>query len=786
MVAVFLPALYESQGDSTEVEKKVDNGDENKDIPSIDVCASLLCMLDERSYHRRMICDANELSRQILLPLSLPWMHKGNPVARNIPYDIDDMTEVLMADDGKFTPYERGPLGFGRFDIGQMRRGPTNTRLATSADSWCTASRRSHDPGIIEVSSIALPLYASCPSKARENHNTGDVDDQPLSVESTNGTDNSKTCDYVPAGEISLRYYEHTAKEKKRKIAEVRSCAQRQFISVKVNSSSSRASIFSDIKLDGKSRHGKLLEASLPAEVQNGKFLSTSKAQIVADSLGSYDSRYGLSSTTGRNGSRVSCGRTRLIWTQKNPPDQPQKVSFSSSLTGHRFEGATQKRPRDIRLALIVGGEIFGADNASNEWPDKKFASISSFPAERSSSQSEELFDHPHAQCMLDDEAFVKNILQSGNERGKSRGRNIGSQPVLECLPDSSGLIGVVCSSTGKIAISSAHECLNHAAKMNSPKCTVCWGSNLDKNTIVRECHECGVLAHQQCCYDKGQLHEVSDNGFGKDQIWRCAVCCFKSNQHAKNGNHGASMANEQAKKSKRKAKLPQWLQDSHIDDPLTAGKSENTMATESHGIQCALCSFSGGAMSRVRIGNECHWIHEVCRVWLKGRQCTQDASSGLNAECVLCGKGPASNKVDISSENTVGALSGYVLKCAASRCHVHFHPMCALVSTKLSESNTNSEVSFIGEQKNVNNTLLELSKQVDRQLCSCYTLTALDIEVTTGASGKDPGAERQFNLPIGFCGIHNPKREASFRGLYPGGKYLTPEVMRIPVVKQD
>lgn len=745
--------------------------DEIGDSFSIDACASLLTMLDERSYQRDLLRDANQLSERVLLPLALPWMHKGNPVTRNVPFDIDDMTEILMADDGRFSPHEHGPLGFGRFDIGQLRRGPINTRLATSADSWCTASRRSDDPGVMEVSSVVLPIYSSSASLLETNNTASQ--EESLDGEQTYNGDIIAPSTEDPVGEISLRFHEHTTKAKKRKITEVRSCVQRQMISVKVGSSSSRSSIFTDLKLDGKSRYGRLLEACLPAEIQNGRAMTTSKAQQIADCLGSYDVRHGLtSSSTAGKSSRTSCGRTRLIWTEKNGSDHPQRVFFSSSLTGLRIEGATQKRPRDIKLAIRVGGEILGASEESARDTTPLLGSI---PTATSLSQSDELFDHPRAQCMLDDEEFTKNILTAGQDRSKGRGRSVGCQPVIDCLPDGTGMIGVICSTPGKMALASAHECLNQAAKLEGRKCTVCWTSDVDKNLIVRECDECGVLAHPQCCYDRGELFVVDET-----DIWRCTVCCFKLKQRTVAGKDSVA-AIEQAKKSKRKTKLPQWLQDSHIDDPLTAGKSDNGLGeNESHGIKCALCTYHGGAMSQVEVEGEPHWIHEVCRIWLKGRQ--SPAVTGT-AECALCGKGRAPKSPNESTELSVNALSGYVLKCASSRCQIHFHPMCALVATALSECSPEWRSSVDHTE---NGQLLELSKLVDRRLCACYTLTALDVQVAVGARGKDPGAEKSLKLPIAFCGIHNPKREAAFRGLYPGGKFITADVMRIPAVLAD
>jgi hypothetical protein len=707
-------------------------------------------------------------------------MHKGAPVARNMPFDIDDMPEILMVDDGFYTPHEDGPLGFGRFDVGQLRRGPLNTRLATSADSWCSASRRSNDPGVIEVSSVFLPLRPRIPSVLG-----GQDSDSSAPNDEGECEENASLYQYsAPAGELSLRCFEHSSKTKRRKIEEVRSCTRRQLMSVKVNSSSSRLSICNDLKMDSSSRCGKLLEANLPAEVQNGRYMSAAKAQGVAENLGTYDWRHGLSSTstTGKNAKSTSCGRTRLMWTEKSPHEMPQKVFFTSLLTGVRLEGNTQKRPRAIKVAIRVGGEIFGSESQSDSSAADTF--VNNFPVDVPRKNVNHIYEHPRAECVLDDEELKNNVLnetsRKGNDRNKTRERSALSYPVLECLPDNNGLIGVICSSPGRIPLSSVHECLNHAAKETDMKCcTVCWAPDLDENSKVYECSECGVCAHLRCCYNKGETQSIPNNGVEARYIWKCAVCCYKSTsaQQPVSGSLDASTTTEQAKKSKRRSRPPQWLKDSHIDDPLLAGKSDNTFGEiGSHGVKCVVCPYHGGAMSRVKIGDDPVWIHEVCRVWLKGSLRPPPIKS-VEAEyhaCVLCGQGERAHATK-SDEEMAKPAPDYVVKCASSRCQVHFHPMCALLSKRLTKMSIESQTAANIEDP------VELSKQRDVNLCACFTLTALDCEVARERTGKDPGTKDVVTVPIGFCGIHNPSREAAFRGLYPAGKYVTPDVMKIP-----
>jgi len=733
-------------------------------MSSIDALASALAVLDTRAYHRALVCDSSGLFQRIVQPLSLPWMHRGPPIARNTAFDIDDMTETLTADDGSFTPHSSGPLGFGRYDIGQLRRGSSNTRLATSWDSVCSASRRSTDPGILEVSSITLPLsfspnasHSTVPEAKRDLKATGVFRD-------TDGAVNA------PAGEISLQCFERNAQTRRSRVAKVKICAKQRLISVRVGSSSSRSSIFTDIKLDTESRYGKMLQATLPPEVQNGKVLNAVNAQKVAESLGSYDSRHGFPKTTSAGRSqRIGCGRTRLVWTdRRGPADQPQKVIHSSLLCGERLEQGSHKRPRDVTVTIRVAGAVFGGRPVADD--------------QTLGLRSQARLGFANAECTLDDDELVKSILadthKASTDRNKARTRVVSAFPVLDCLPDSNGAIGVVCTVPGKIPWSSVHERLNHAAKLSSVRsCTVCWSPDHDQSYVVQECAECGTLAHTQCCYDSGKIEDIHsiDDSSTKLSWWRCAVCCFKKSQPSVVVTKSNSAPTEQSSRSRRKPKLPQGLRDFHIDDTLPAGRPDHIQGEiASHGIKCALCPYHGGAMSRVKSGKDFVWMHEVCRLWRSGVvDCTSDIQES-KFKCALCGK---TEKRRMSSNGSSEELSsenrGYLIKCASSRCQVYFHPMCALLSSKMNEfeSITPSPGQFHPFT----------DQGIDQGLCAAFSLSAMNCEVARGDTGEYGIHSTTIRIPIGFCGIHNPNRSPTSRGLYPAGKHMNNDTIQIP-----
>ena len=320
----------------------------------MNACATILAELDSRSYRRSLIQDANKITEQILQPMSLPWTHKVNPVARNIPCDIDEMIDVVTADDGSHTPYDNGNFGFGQFETGRPRSGTSLVRLANSSENFRSAARRSNDPGIIEYSMITLPSsYPSYhpeplpPLKLQLYEDSNDFNDDNSQVE----------------GSTILRCFEATQKMKRRKIDQARSNVSSYQISVKINSSSSRSSIFTlspneeDLQKNGTTI---TLEAILPLEVENGRRLSKTRAKEISDQLGSYDIHDGLSSLQqGKNSNRPLVGRTRLMWTSKGLTDEPQQFMYSSLLTGQKLGAGAERRPRSIRVRITVGGEIW-------------------------------------------------------------------------------------------------------------------------------------------------------------------------------------------------------------------------------------------------------------------------------------------------------------------------------------------------------------------------------------------------------------------------------------------
>jgi hypothetical protein len=718
---------------------------------SVDVCATMLAALDTRSYQQSLVRDANRVVERILEPLAFPWTHKVIPVARNLPCDIDELIDLITLDDGLYSPFENGGFGFGRFDTGQFRSCESSVILPNSSSAFRSATRRSNDPGVIEFTTISLPPHQF------ERFWL----DEPVEVECPNTRFNGVGTE--------LRCFETIQAIKKRKVEQARSSIRTTKISVRINSSSSRSLILNETQTTrkGGAFPPHLLEATLPQEVQIGRKLSGSHAKSVADSLGSYDVRHslGLTNQSGKNSSRIAVGRTRIMWTEKSPSDQPQRVFFSSLLTGDRLEGGIQKRPRDIRLCIIIDGKAFsGRQKQRNTLQNEAQGLVKGI--------------NP-LQGTLDCDQYIQNLLASDCE-AKISAENY--PPTLDCVPDSCGCIHVVCTSPGRISKNSVTPLLRNAAGKVNPSCTVCWGST-SMGLEVKECSDCGIFVHVQCCLDPGNISTTLVDGI-RIAEWKCSLCCLLGNDQNQTTNPDNLFDGSiGVKKSRRKSRLPDKLKDSLVETTQSQ-RRQNTpvekLEKPTSYKECAICRLSGGAMSRVSKNGTDVWVHEVCRLWTAGLKLTANSDGQINmgkGHCSACGQGgDESLDLPIGVSNHSRKLPGLV-KCAVVGCHVAVHPMCAMVSslatTSMIESNDE------GWAKTLDG--IDSLKMRDVQLSKSFTLTCVTVEGTTPALGKYPGVNRKQTLPIIFCGIHNPKRERSFYGLPPGGKYLDHSTLRIP-----
>jgi len=172
-------------------------------------------------------------------------------------------------------------------------------------------------------------------------------------------------------------------------------------------------------------------------------------------------------------------------------------------------------------------------------------------------------------------------------------------------------------------------------------------------------------------------------------------------------------------------------------------------------------------------------WTHEVCRIWCN--EVLQDASSNPNppnasgikvcfqdSVCCLCGMGKIHNEFDEKEEALIAPSSSHsssaesmgLIKCAATNCTITFHPMCALLSTKLAPEHLESQRRKVKKSSpDVDDTLL----------CQRYSLDLVEVSRQEGGDGIGGHAEdKTFIVPVGFCGLHNSERAEDMYGLLP------------------
>jgi len=588
-------------------------------------------------------------------------------------------------------------------------------------DALCSASRRTSDPGIIELQSVSIPMgRPETFSLLRSNADMGPC----TSPDGRNS---------VPHGEVLLQCFEESRTRKKRRLEYLQKCAFRQMVSVRINSSSSRSRVISNTD------KAKSISVTLPLEVQNGRFLSSTKANKMSRELGSYDWRHGLGQTnhSGKNSNRISVGRTRVMWSEKSHADQPQKVFFKSLLSGSRLESGAQKRPREIDLLIKVDGSHVRAEEVVGSQENETIRPDPQVP-ENAKCNSKE-FIHPNMQIRLDVSKLLKSTSAEAREAqvyGKTKQATTGNIQVgrkeakLQCLPDTTGVLSVACTDPGCLTSGSVHELLNRKSRLKGGLCTVCWGGDGEVTT----CTTCGLVVHPRCCHHRG----VSSTITSGDRIitqWRCAVCHF----HQTNGDaEQISFSEVDVNRSRRrKSAPPHWLKDSHVEYLSSTTIGQNGGACREH-IKCFLCPFSGGAMSPVIHDGERYWVHEVCRIWAGNSIQTKKPPH----QCVLCG---------LSSTRGL-------TRCAADGCQVLFHPMCVHVSGLDTHDPLLKKNGCEQEQ-------LQLLKD-DRIRRSLFYLGAVDCEGAAVNSEKAPAFRSLLTMPVAFCGIHNPRREYSVYGL--------------------
>jgi hypothetical protein len=788
-----------------------------------------LAKIDDQAYEQAKINDANRMMESYVLPMRFPWVHHP-PAVKHPPRDIDELQAIISVEDERLVPFDNGTFGYGGFEIGKDRKRVTGVDDdEPEGQEIRAASRRSDDPGTLELTVIAketsrLPFSSRIlPFVAHTSIRRGQIDlasvltppskkkarkiprapgaamlDSSFVVEQAD-EDMDDSYDEVAlekVKEMSYRHYQAVKASKRRKVEYAENTTKRLNVSVRFGSVSSRSSLFPQITVERK--HPLLIEALLPTKINSGSPSKSGEAMRIAKELGSYDcgstphpQQKGVTETD-KKSTRVS-GRTRLVWTS-HASHGSSTASYASLLTGQSIEPNERKRPREVEVGIILKGRLLSGAESSMD--DLAISSLYQPSDETVSAALDEACgeipcedDVFNGICLLDTNKLLSKIA-----RRVRNGSNVHHAldepfvgPQLECLPLPTGKIMVVCTKPGRLQPSCANNVLNvgSRSKAVSPceiKCSICWTGS-ENGSVVEQCIDCSLAAHITCCRDRGERVRLGETVFA----WKCAVCSSPELLVARDEESSVNTVPSPGgtKSRRRTTKLPSRFQsdDFEVYDDMKSpakaaisprqgipGRSGSNYPVQSLGPGCMLCPHFGGAMSRAShdIGNgEGGWVHDVCRIWCGRQSDTEKANTisvSTTTRCAICGL--------VDRETRLNKCP--TVKCAADGCLVRFHPMCALIATKLSEKHYKEPVASATDD-------LERVKERDFYLARLYSLVVLRctrLERVSGRGGET--TEKGSILPVAFCGLHNPNREPTFCGCYPCGAFIS-SAMRVP-----
>ena len=354
-------------------------------------------------------------------------------------------------------------------------------------------------------------------------------------------------------------------------------------------------------------------------------------------------------------------------------------------------------------------------------------------------------------------------------------------------------------------------------------------------------CVDCNISVHLGCCLDQGEFIDIEDettstveNYFGKEALnktnqisegnnlknvhWRCSVCASCKKNEASTPPNDFQNSN---RKSGRSSRMPSRFAEGTRQYYSTTQRKTTKPRPN---YKCSLCPHSGGAMSKLDSNDTDNksssvWTHEVCRIWCGStspsitQNLDRDNKSHihkyykglfqdqLGSVCAICGMGnnhddgrekdeaikPSTSDKGMADNYDNKDRNSSLVKCAAKGCMVVFHPMCALLVSKLrAESSNLDSLKIVDDDKFKDLSLRETEElkklcQNDLKLCQQYSLDIVELKRYEGTFGSIRGKMKSCLIPVAFCGLHNPNRDKSLFGCPPTGGIISSH-MRIPV----
>jgi hypothetical protein len=254
-------------------------------------------------------------------------------------------------------------------------------------------------------------------------------------------------------------------------------------------------------------------------------------------------------------------------------------------------------------------------------------------------------------------------------------------EPLILHVPLEDGPLRTVCLKPGNLSTKpinfnlnlippSSHEDPDDPAIQASYSCAVCKTTDSSESKMYK-CFLCGLVAHQDCCYDEGMI-----TGTGKRKRWICSVCnVAKTNNSSApppdmssstEGTTSSSPTPEQQSITPRPVRTARLLKNPNSKDASSSPDNSLSSDWKRPLHPCVMCHHVGGPMSPTPDNK---WVHEGCRIFCY--QVERKSTTCDKEMCALCGLFDTIRDPDAVTKRGL-------VRCCAKDCTVTFHPTCA------------------------------------------------------------------------------------------------------------
>lgn len=444
-------------------------------------------------------------------------------------------------------------------------------------------------------------------------------------------------------GPVFFNEYERLGKKMASAMKKSKILLKRWLVSVKVENVSSRATLFPSSHHESGGFEGAaaltrplICLASLPASVvQNGKHVQQAENKIASNGVNANSREQKM---VEHDTTKKTCkNRTRLVWSNSSTAGGSgggSKLPFP--LTGLKIDN---KCPNDLNAAVRLNGKLVSksynfiagsnpeatAKTARAQKPSTNYSSVLAHDVKVSPKMtacSVELEEVIHRCTFANQNAHDFEYSATSFDKwqklksGQLKSNKVSSHITQEFVPMKHGgahilkqvepqisfitlldySTKIICDIPGRMQGSSVHTLLTLAARGLGNVCSICWtGVEFSQ---VAECCECGLLAHLECCLDRGKLTFCSDSNTVK--IWQCAICVESLGVNERRDTEDTLVIIKKqptCRKSFRLSKVPSRFTQNSVDGSTSVLDNQLYHKRLSKGRpshKCTLCPHSG------------------------------------------------------------------------------------------------------------------------------------------------------------------------------------------------